>query len=165
MTLSMTMTGILLIIVLCISSAHYYTLNEESSVIVSTAQNITVEAEEFVVIEEQIATEYPAEWTCFDFAIWYSEENPEYGMFVISDNARFNGMNHIVNYIVEEDNVLSVVSYVKEGPKYIVTYYELGGWEYDHCTFEYRHFYMDGEIPTRTYMEMKPNAEEFYKTL
>lgn len=116
-------------------------------------------------------TKYPDDWTCFEFAMNWSEQHPEWGMVVISDNNRFQGMNHLVNYQINDDKTLQIISYVKQTDgSYEVTEYVVSEWEYDTCTFDYYHFYINGEIPTRYYnranqYQIKPNAEAVYNNL
>jgi len=101
---------------------------------------------------------YPAEWTCFDFAMNWSEQHPEWGMVVISDNKRFQGMNHVVNYLINDDKSLQVKSYIMQNEKYDVIEYTIYGWEFDdYGRFDYYHFYLDGEIPTRKYKHLLSN--------
>lgn len=91
----------------------------------------------------------------------YSQDNPEWGMVVISDHPRFRGMNHVVNYQINEDKTLQIHD------EYLGIDYVIREWEYDSCTFDYYHFYINGEKPTRYYnyrnrFHIRPNAEIVY---
>jgi len=102
-------------------------------------------------------------WTCFDHSMNYSLHNPLWGMVCISSHPRFRGTNHVVNYQINySDNTLIIHDELLEND-YIIL-----GWEYDSCTFDYYHFYIDSERPTRYYnrnnpLHIRPNAEEVWK--
>lgn len=102
-------------------------------------------------------------WDCFDHSMNYSFHNPSWGMVCISSNPRFQGLNHVVNYQINySDNTLLI----HDG--FMKNDYIIRGWEYDHCTFDYYHFYIDSERPTRYYnrrgrINIRPNAEEVYR--
>ena len=102
-------------------------------------------------------------WTCFDHSMNYSLHNPEWGMVLISSHPRFRGKNHVVNYKINySDNSLIIHD------EFLKNDYIIRGWEYDSCTFDYYHFYIDGERPTRYHnwvnsMHIRPNAEEVYR--
>lgn len=102
-------------------------------------------------------------WTCFDYSMNYSLHNPSWGMVCISPHPRFLGTNHVVNYQINySDNTLIIHDGFLEND------YAIEGWEYDSCTFDYYHFYIDSERPTRYYnrrnsLHIRPNAEEVYR--
>jgi len=102
-------------------------------------------------------------WGCFDHSMNYSLHNPSWGMVCISSHPRFQGMNHVVNYQINySDNTLIIHDELLEKD------YAIKGWEYDSCTFDYYHFYLDSERPTRYYnrnnqFHIRPNAEEVWK--
>ena len=103
-------------------------------------------------------------WSCFDYAMHYSQENPEWGMVVISTHSQFIGMNRVVNYQINEDKTLLIHD------EFLNNDYMVKGWEFDSCTFDYYYFYVDGEKPTRRYnfrnkYHIKPNAEDIYNAL
>lgn len=97
-------------------------------------------------------------WSCFDYAMEYSRTNPEWGMVLISDHPRFRGIgnSHFVNYQFDENNDL--ITYDGDG-EFIKKYI---GWQYDSDTFQFFHFYVDGEKPTRYFGYKMPNAEAVY---
>lgn len=99
-------------------------------------------------------------WGCFDYAMHYSQDNPEWGIVLISDHPRFrgNGNSHFVNYQIHDD-ILFLYDADKDSE-----YYNLG-WQYDTFTFERYHFFIDGEIPTRHAKYRLPNAELVYNAL
>ena len=107
-------------------------------------------------------TEYPAHWTCFDHAMYWSAKYPDWGMVLISKNPNFEGYkfgdNHLVNYKILPDKTLLIHDGTKKTDKDCL----VSGWEYDSDTFEYYHFYVDGEVPTRTWIKLYPNAEAVY---
>ena len=101
-------------------------------------------------------------WTCFDYSMNYSFHNPSWGMVCISSNPRFRGKNHVVNYQINySDNTLVIHDGLLGND------YTIEGWEYDSCTHDYYHFYIDSEKPTRHYnkgnLKIRPNAEEVYR--
>jgi len=102
-------------------------------------------------------------WTCFDHSMNHSLHNPSWGMVVISSNRLFRGENHVVNYQINySDNTLLIHDGLLEND------YIISGWEYDSCTHDYYHFYIDSERPTRYYnrrnqFHIRPNAEEVYR--
>lgn len=101
-------------------------------------------------------------WDCFDHSMNYSLHNPEWGMVCISSNKFFKGRNHVVNYQINySDNTLIIHDSLLEND------YIIEGWEYDSCTHDYYHFYIDSERPTRYYnrgnLKIRPNAEEVYR--
>lgn len=101
-------------------------------------------------------------WDCFDHSMNYSLHNPLWGMVCISSNPRFKGRNHVVNYQIDySDNTLIIHDSLLEND------YRIEGWEYDSCTINYYHFYIDSEKPTRHYnkgnLKIRPNAEEVYR--
>ena len=96
-------------------------------------------------------------WTCVDYSIKLNRLNPQWGMVVISDNLRFQGMNHLVNYKITDEGFLFIHD------ELLMIEYTISGWEYDDGPFDYYHFYIDNEIPTRHYRYLLPNAEEVYR--
>lgn len=152
---------ILITCILMFSNSLVETPGEKKYIEVST-MNIY---EPNVQIEPEIETVYPEHWTCFDFAMNYSELHPEYGMVVISDNPTFQGDNHLVNHKVNNDKTLHIISYIEQGDGYEIIEYDLGGWQYDDGPFDYYHFYINGEIPTRRYSYLLPNAVVVFNSL
>jgi len=103
----------------------------------------------------------PAElWGCFDYAMHYSQGNPDWGIVLISDHPRFKGIgnSHFVNYQIY-DKTLVIYDAEKGSYSYLL------GWQYDTFTFDYYHFYVNGEIPTRYLGYKLPNAEAIYNAL
>lgn len=104
----------------------------------------------------------PAElWGCFDYAMHYSQDNPDWGVVLISDHPQFRGMgnSHFVNYKILYNSELILYD-VESGrtSRYC-------NWQYDSYTFDYYHFYVNGEIPTRHFKYKLPNAEAVYNAL
>lgn len=97
-------------------------------------------------------------WTCFDYSTEYSRLYPEWGMVVKSDNSRFQGLNHLVNFKVNEDKSLTIHDELTQ------TEYTNLGWQLDPYVY-YHFYYLDNDQPTRNYRYLIPNAEEFYATL
>lgn len=95
-------------------------------------------------------------WTCFDYSMNYSHHNSEWGVLLISKYPRFMGLgediSHFVNYQISSEGILSIYD----------------GCSGNHvCTYDYYHFYIDGEKPTRYYnfqnqFQIRPNAELVY---
>lgn len=44
-------------------------------------------------------------WVCYDYAINYARENPEWGVVAISNNPCFYGIAHMVNYKIENNTL------------------------------------------------------------
>ena len=99
-------------------------------------------------------------WGCFDHAMHYSQDNPEWGMVVISSHPQFRGIgnSHFVNYQIHDGLLYLYDAEINH------RYYAIG-WQYDSYTFDYYHFYVDGEIPTRYFRYKLPNAEDVYNAL
>ena len=45
-----------------------------------------------------IVRDNPDAWTCVDYSISYTLENPEWGLVSISSHPDFRGVSHMVNY-------------------------------------------------------------------
>lgn len=104
---------------------------------------------------------YPEDWTCFDFAVNWSEQHPRWGIVVISNNPRFqlgHSENHFFNYQIMENGDLLIHDEFNNNE-----YLMKGEWWYDPVKFY--HFYLDGKIPTRNYSYLLPNAEVFYNAI
>ena len=104
-------------------------------------------------------------WTCFDYSMDRTRQNPEWGIVLISTNPKFEGYksgdNHFVNYKINDDKSLLI------NDEFLQNEYTARGWQYDTQAFDYYHFYIDGEIPTRAWARnaLKPNAEVVYSAL
>jgi len=123
---------------------------------------------EIVLDEPPIPIEYLDRvdgWTCFDYSIKLNRVDPAWGIVLISHNPKFEGYaygdNHMVNYKINVDKSLLIHDELLQR-EYIVS-----GWEYDSDTFDYYHFYINGEVPTRTWTRnaIKPNAGVVYNAL
>lgn len=99
-------------------------------------------------------------WSCFDYSMDFSRNNPDWGIVLISTHPQFRGMgnSHFVNYQIVGDSLL-----VRENDS--DWEYLIDKWQYDTCTFEYYHFYVNGEIPTRYFKYKLPNAEAMFNAL
>ena len=135
--------------------------------IIETGEIVQYVPEPIIVSEPIIETEYPEHWTCFDHAVYWSEKYPGWGMVLMSKNPKFEGYNfgdnHLVNYKILPDKTLLI----HDGTRKTDKDYLVAGWEFDSCTFEYYHFYVNGEVPTRTWTGgvMYPNAEAVYNAI
>lgn len=100
-------------------------------------------------------------WTCFDHAMHFSQDNPEWGMVLLSSNPRFKlyANNHFVNYKILDTGELNLYD-VESG---VLSRH--WGWQYDTFTFDFYHFYAFGEIPTRQHIYLLPNAEAVYNAI
>jgi len=104
-------------------------------------------------------------WTCYDYSMERTKQNPEWGIVLISTNHRFEGYklgdNHFVNYKINDDKSLLIHD------ELILHEYTAHGWQHDTHAFEYYHFYINGVIPTRSWARnaLKPNAEAVYNEL
>lgn len=102
-------------------------------------------------------------WTCFDHSMNYSKHNPEWGVLLVSNHPQMLGMGHFMNYQINySDNSLIIHDEFLENDRII------RGWQYDSDTFDYYHFYIDSERPTRWFnfqnkFHIRPNAEEVYR--
>lgn len=97
-------------------------------------------------------------WSCFDYAMNYSQMNPEWGIVLVSDHPRFRGVgnSHFVNYQIDEG-----ILYIYDSESGF-TARHLNWWD---DSFTYYHFYMNGEVPTRYFRYELPNAMEVYNAL
>ena len=99
-------------------------------------------------------------WTCFDHTMHYSQNNPEWGVVLMSKHPQFRGCgnSHMVNYQIVDDALL-----IHDEQRNWD--YKIFGWEFDSDVFKYYHFYVNGEIPTRHFRYKLPNAEEVYHAI
>jgi len=165
---SKKLVSILIVILICCTLSFIFSDTEQ--IYTNEPINIINDTEDIIPLtfqELHFVIEYPERWTCFDIAMNWSEQHPEWGMVLISKNPRFEGYkfgdNHLVNYKLLPDKSLLI----HDGTRKINTEYIISGWEYDSCTFEYYHFYINGEMPTRTWTAnaLHPNAEVVYNSL
>ena len=98
-------------------------------------------------------------WTCFDYSIEFTQQNPDWGLVVISDDSRFYGDNHLVDYKITDDKKLLIHDELSCIERSVT------GWQYEYTGLDYYHFYINGEQPTRQYQNMLPNAEAVYNEL
>lgn len=104
-------------------------------------------------------------WTCFDYSVELNKRDSTWGIVLKSQNPKFEGYaygdNHMVNYKILDDKSLLIHDELLK-QEYIV-----GGWEYDSNVFDYYHFYINDEVPTRTWSEnaIKPNAKVVYNAI
>jgi len=100
-------------------------------------------------------------WSCFDYAMHYSQDNPEWGVVLLSNNPRFKlyANNHYLNYKILDTGELNLYD-VESG-----RLSRHWGWQYDTVTFDYYHFYAFGETPTRQHSYKLPNAEAVYNAI
>jgi len=95
-------------------------------------------------------------WTCYDYSIDFSKNNPEWGVVTVSPNQLFKGqesVNHIVNYKLVSNSTVRI----HDG---------LYGIEYDLNLTErekYYHFWTEG-TPSRRWVFLQDNTEEFLQT-
>jgi len=47
-----------------------------------------------------------AGWVCYDYAIDYARDNPEWGVVTISNNRYFYGVSHMVNYNISNGDLI-----------------------------------------------------------
>lgn len=90
-------------------------------------------------------------WTCYDYSVNYSEQNPDWGVVTLSPNQWFRGqenVNHIVNYRFVDENIVEI----HDG--FWGIDYELNLTEREN----YYHFWTEG-TPTRRWMVLQDNTE------
>jgi len=102
-------------------------------------------------------------WSCFDYAMHYSQDNPDSGIVLISSHPRFRGIgnSHFVNYQINDKKQLIIYGHDHENTITKV----IDGWQYDTFTHQHYHFYLNGEIPTRYFSYKLPNAVAVYNAL
>lgn len=87
-------------------------------------------------------------WTCYDYALNFSENNPDWGTVGLSDNRYFKGYGHLVNYKYINNNTLLIHD-------------EANGCEYRYVNWQldgYFHFFIN-ETPRRHYKWLVDNRE------
>jgi len=87
-------------------------------------------------------------WTCYDHALNFSENNPDWGIVCMSNNRYFKGVSHFVNYKYISDDVLLIHD------NFFGIEYKYLKWGGD----GYYHFYIN-EPPRRYYKWLVDNRE------
>lgn len=137
---------------------------------VQIVEEIVVETIEEIVVEENVEIEEPDyftiprndDWLCFDYATAYMEENPEYGILIITspDNKYFDiinddiNTNHAVNYKFNDDKSLTYHDEMYYG------HYNYVGWQY---TLDNWYFAPEGFENSWDYL--LDNKQEIYNEL
>lgn len=152
-TLIFVIIFIIIILSICVV---YDNDNDESFEWKDEFEKINETIDEIINEPEPVFLDRVDGWTCFDYTVEYNRQYPEWDMVVISDNQWFQGTNHLVNYKINEDRTLLIHD------EYLLIEYEIGGWEYDDGPFDYYHFYINNETPSRNYRYLTPNAEKVY---
>lgn len=87
-------------------------------------------------------------WTCYDYSLNFSENNPDWGIVCISNNRYFKGFSHMVNYKLLDNGSLLIHDGLYKSD------YDFTGWE---CVGHY-HFFIN-EPPRRYYKWLFDNRE------
>jgi len=85
-------------------------------------------------------------WTCYDHALNFSENNPDWGVVCMSQNRYFKGVSHFVNYKYISENELLIHDETTESEYLVANWGALG----------YYHFFIN-EFPCRYYRWMVDN--------
>lgn len=101
-------------------------------------------------------------WTCYDTAINYAREHPEWGVCMVSGNPVFRGVSHYVNWrivdgeliILDMSNSPAIISYRFQDN----TYARIG---YDY-RYTYYHIWDLDETPLRNYRVLRDNLRDYY---
>lgn len=103
-------------------------------------------------------------WTCYDHSINFARENPEWGIVVVASHPYFRFGSHMVNYKVENDTIHiydeTWTTYSNQPYEYDISIASL---KTDNPYFRpcYYKFYSTNETPTRTYILLRDNSEEW----
>jgi len=89
-------------------------------------------------------------WTCYDHALNFSENNPDWGVVCMSQNRYFKGVSHFVNYQILNENDILIHDDLNNGEYTIYNFKMIG----------FFHFYIDDERPRRIYRWMSDNTEK-----
>ena len=90
-------------------------------------------------------------WTCYDHAVNFNKENPDWGIVTLSTNQWFRGQCHIVNYRFVDNETL-LIHDCGNGDEYPIVNWQLN----DH---EFYHFWTEG-TPTRHWTVLQDNREK-----
>ena len=101
----------------------------------------------------------PDQWQCMDYARNYSENNPVWGIVVVSDNKKFLGICHFLNYKILDTGELILHD---EKLNHNVT---VEGWEYDRAVLDYYYFWPEDRPLQKYWYTLHPNAEEKYESI
>ncbi len=85
-------------------------------------------------------------WTCYDYALNFSESNPDWGIVTISDHPRFY-VSHVVNYQQVDNNTLRIHDGMYECD------YMFSGWK----NSGYYHFWPGNCTPRRYFIRLLDN--------
>jgi hypothetical protein len=89
-----------------------------------------------------------AAWVCYDWAVWYNSENPEWKIVTISEQRFFYGVSHMVNYQLEGENLIIHDEFYKLD--YTIYDYKNSGL--------YFHFWQNEQTPVRNYKFLRANS-------
>lgn len=92
-------------------------------------------------------------WESYDYAINYSENNPEYGVVLVANNKNFNGLATFANYKFDKTDL------ILHDARYNITYVSLI-WKYEN-NGNFYHFYAKKEVPPRNYAFMTDNSKDY----
>jgi hypothetical protein len=87
-------------------------------------------------------------WDCVDFSTDFAQKNPDWGIVTISQQARFYGQSHMVNYQLNDDGSLNIHDGLYNND------YVFYNWQVD----GYYHFWLN-EKPVRYYKFLYDNSE------
>jgi hypothetical protein len=90
-----------------------------------------------------------SDWTCYDYSVNFTQTHPGWGCVTISDNKCFQGISHIVNYKVIDQNTLRIHD------EFYNADYLLYNWK---ISTQFFHFWVESS-PIRNYIVLQDNRE------
>jgi hypothetical protein len=109
-------------------------------------------------IEKPERNEY---WSCYDYTINITENNPNWKPVTFSHNMFFRGTSHVVNYRMYDKNTMIIYDGLRECFLVIDDWYEEEQSLIKNKNTYYR-FWKDNETPLRLYKFLRPNTDYMY---
>ena len=106
----------------------------------------------------------PDYWTCYDYAIDYARDHPEYGIVTVSTNPCFKGISHMLNYKVENGTIhFYDPTWTANNNQTYEYYVNVDTRKIENPYFEicYYKFWSVNQTPLRNYRSLQDNSEEW----
>lgn len=118
--------------------------------------SVTGTCEALDVGEVNILSQDENSWTCYERAINFSANNPEWGIVLISNNKYFYGKGHFMNYKYDNSTLLLYDDYYKSTTTIIGLDQEPTNNSHSNS---YYHFYINEKV-RRVFKYMADNREQ-----